>query len=124
MGVVVGERSPESFFDGFPDGLSLYRAVEQSIRDIGDVAVVVSRSQIAFKRRKNFAYVWRPAQYVKSDASAVLSIALPFAVASVRFKSVVHPSGRVWMHHLELRRGSDIDEEVRGWLLEAYERAN
>ena len=123
MGPGEDERHPERFFDGFPEGLKLYRAVEQAVRGIGEAAVRVSTSQIAFRRRKGFAYVWRPAQYVTSDVPAVLSIALPHEVVSDRFKSVAHPSPGVWMHHVELRGTGDIDDEVRGWLLEGYNHA-
>ena len=83
----------------------------------------MTRSQIAFRRRTGFAFVWRPGQYVTSDVPAVLSIALPHEVASDRFKSVVHPSTGVWMHHLELREVGQVDDEVRGWLVEAYDDA-
>ena len=56
------ERTAEQFFDGFPGGLKLYAAVEGSVRDIGDASVHVTKSQIAFRRRKAFAYVSRPGQ--------------------------------------------------------------
>ena len=80
----------------------LYCAVADAVAAIGEAAVRVTKSQIAFRRRKGFAYVWRPGQYLKSDVPAVLSIALPREVASDRFKEVAHPSAKVWMHHLEL----------------------
>lgn len=114
----------ESFFEGCPEGLQLYRAVAGVVAQIGGEADVrVTKSQIAFRRRKGFAYVWRPGQYVTSDVPAVLSIALPQSVVSDRIKSVAHPSKNVWMHHIELRDRSQIDDEVRGWLAEAYEHA-
>lgn len=78
---------------------------------------------MAFRRRKGFAYLWRPGMYVKSEVPAVLSIGLPHEVRSSRFKSVVHPSPGVWMHHLELRGTDDLDDDVRGWLAEAYANA-
>lgn len=117
------QGSPEGFFAGSPEGMQLYRGVEEALRGVGDVTVVVTKSQIAFKRRRSFAYVWRPGQYVKSDVPAVLSFALKVEVSSPRFKSVVHPSAKVWMHHLELRRVDEIDEQVRDWLRQAYEHA-
>lgn len=115
--------TPESFFDGSPDGLSLFRAVEQAVDEIGEVQVRVSKSQIAFRRRRGFAYVWRPAQYIKSDVPAVLSIALGRKLHSSRFKEVVQPATKVWMHHLELREPAQVDEEVRSWLRQAYDAA-
>jgi hypothetical protein len=116
-GAVAG---PEELFAGFPDSLAICTRVASVVAEIGDATVAVSKSQVAFKRRRGFAYVWRPGQYVSSHVPAVLSIALPHEVTSGRWKEVVHPSPRVWMHHLELRTPADVDDEVRGWLREAY----
>jgi|SRR5690606_21797431 len=123
MGTVFDEQTPESHFQGFPQGLALFEAVKNAIMTIGKADVRVTKSQIAFHRRRGFAYVWRPGQYVKSDIPAVLSIALPREVSSERFKSVAHPAKDVWMHHLELVRISQIDDDVQSWLTEAYENA-
>lgn len=60
--------------------------------------------------------MWRPAQYVRSDVPAVLSIATPQRLESPRFKEVVHPAPGTWMHHLEVREPAAIDAEVREWL--------
>lgn len=119
----VAGRSPEDLFDGFPRGLAVCWAVEQAVAAIGDAAVVVSKSQVAFRRRRGFAYVWRPGQYVDSEVPAVLSLALPREVVSHRFKEVVHPSSQVWMHHLELDDAAQVDNQVRAWLQEAYDGA-
>ncbi len=115
--------TPTSLFEGVPDGLAVYLAVADVVAAVGEAEVRVTKSQIAFRRRKGFAYVWRPGQYVKSEVPAVLSIALPRQVASDRFKEVAHPSAKVWMHHLELSDPAEIDDEVRAWLTQAYENA-
>ena len=101
----------------------VYRAVRDAVDRIGVADVRVTKSQVAFRRRRGFAFVWRPGQYVRSEVPAVLSIALPYEASSSRFKSVVHPSPTVWMHHLELDHAAQVDDEVRGWLAEAYEHA-
>lgn len=113
-------RTPEDFFEGAPDGLAVYTEVDRAVRALGEVEVRVSRSQVAFRRRRGFAYVWRPGRYVRSDVPAVLSLALPRELPSARWKEVAHPSPRVWMHHLELRAPDEVDDEVRGWLGQAY----
>jgi hypothetical protein len=115
--------APADFFAGFPDGLAVFRAVEQAIGELGAAEVAVMKSQIRFRRRTAFAYVWRPGRYVRNDVPAVLSIALPHEVASPRFAEVVHPSKAVWMHHLELREPAQVDDEVGRWLAEAYAAA-
>jgi len=121
--VAAPERTPEQFFEGFPVGLSIYRTIEHAIGDLGQAAVRVTTSQIAFRRRKGFAYVWRPGRYVDSDVPAVLSLALPYDLGSARFKEVARPAPAVWMHHLELRTAKDVDAQVRQWLREAFEHA-
>ncbi|ASN54171.1 DUF5655 domain-containing protein [Sinomonas sp. R1AF57] len=118
-----GGQAPEDFFAGHPVGLGCYRAVAEAVRGLGEVGVRVTKSQIAFRRRTGFAFVWRPGQYVRSEVPAVLSIALPYEVASGRFKEVAHPAPHVWMHHIELREAGEVDDEVRGWLREAYDAA-
>jgi predicted transport protein len=116
--------TPEDFFEGSDRGLVLYRAVVQAMQSFdADVDLRVSRSQIAFHRRRGFAYVWVPGRYVKSAVPLVLSIAVDRPLNSERFKEVVHPSPTVWMHHLELHETADIDGEVIGWLQTAYESA-
>jgi hypothetical protein len=113
-------RTPDELFDGFPDTLALYEHVRRVMASIGPVTVRVTRSQVAFRHRKGFAYFWRPGQYVHNDVPAVLSIALSRELSSDRIKEVAHPSPDVWMHHGELRTAREIDQQVRAWLDEAY----
>ena len=113
------ERTPEAFFAGHPEGLAVFRAVAEALAGVGDVDVQVTVSQIAFRHRRGFAYVWRPGQYVRGDVPAVLSFALGREVTSARVKEVAHPAPSVWMHHVELRSPSEVDGEVRAWLAEA-----
>jgi hypothetical protein len=83
-----------------------------------------TKSQVAFRGRRGFAYMWWPARYVRSDVPAVLSIALPRRIPSARFKEVVNPAPGMWMHHLELRSFADLDDEVAAWLEEARKAAD
>lgn len=117
-------RSAEELFAGHPDGLVVYRAVAEAVRGLGECEERVSKSQVAFHRVRGFAYVWRPGQYLRSTVPAVLSIALPGPLDSVRIKQVAHPAPRVWMHHLELHGPDEVDDEVRDWLRRAYEAAD
>ena len=90
----------------------------------GPIEVRVSRSQVAFWRKRGFAYLWMPGQYLKHPgAEVVLSIALGRLDGSDRFKEVAHPTPRHWIHHLEIRDLADLDDEVAGWLHEAAARA-
>jgi hypothetical protein len=118
-------RTPEEFFVGHPLGLAAFERVLHSLKDFGPVEVRVTNSQVAFRRRRGFAYLWLPGQYLSHPAAdVVLSIALGRHDPSPRFKEVAHPTSGHWIHHLELRELSDVDDEVRGWLREAAGRAS
>lgn len=117
------EGTPEQFFDGSADGLRIHRAIASAVTDLGPCTTTVTTSQIAFRRQRGFAYVWRPGRYVRSTVPAVLSLAVPWRWTSDRFTEVVHPSPRVWMHHLELNDVAEVDGEVRTWLAAAYDAA-
>ncbi|WP_454043873.1 DUF5655 domain-containing protein [Cellulosimicrobium sp. Marseille-Q8652] len=118
-----GAHEVGTFFDGAPDGFALFEVVADAVDEIGPSEVQVSTSQVAFRRRRGFAYVWRPGRYVRPDVAAVLSIPLPRRVDSDRLTEVSHPSPTVWMHHVELRDAADVDDDVRSWLAEAYAHA-
>ena len=112
------------FFAGNPTALSIYEAVAAAVSRLGPHEVRVTKSQVAFRRGRSFAFVWRPEQYLRrAEVPAVLSIATERRLESDRFKSVVHPAPRVWMHHLELHSAAEVDEEVAGWLGTAYAEA-
>lgn len=103
---------------------AVYEEVHARLQAFGPSSERAGRSQIAFRRARGFAYLWIPGRYVAHpDAEVVLSIALGRHDPSPRFKEVVHPATRHWMHHLELHGPEGIDDEVVGWLREAYDRA-
>ena len=118
------DQGPEELFAGFPESLAICRAVQRAVAGLGEVSVATTKSQVAFRRRRGFAYAWRPGQYVGSDVPLVLSIALPREVESERIKQVVHPAAHVWMHHIELRDATEIDDQIIGWLTEAHASAD
>jgi len=114
---------PEDLFATHPLALALVESVRSTLAEmseLGPVEIRTSKSQVAFRRRRGFAYVWRPGQYLRNPAvQAVLSIALPRRLDSARWKEVVEPAPGRWIHHLEVDDVSEIDAEVVGWLAEA-----
>ncbi|WP_307433237.1 DUF5655 domain-containing protein [Pseudarthrobacter defluvii] len=113
----------DRYFDGALAARGLYEAAERMAAGLGPHEIRVGRSQISFRRRRGFAYLWRPGLYVKSSIPLVLSLALPRNLDSPRFKQIVHPSPGTWMHHLELTDGNQLDAEVQDWMREAYNAA-
>ena len=85
--------------------------------------VRTSKSHVAFRRRRGFAYLWRPGQYLAHPSAEVVpSIALGGRDDSNRFKEVVHVAPTRWMHHLEAHDVSELDDEVAARLREAADR--
>ena len=122
---MLGAVHPMELLDGHPVAVSVYQRLHSCLSDLGPFEVRTSKSQIAFRRKRGFAYLWLPGRYLKNPAAeVVLSIALRRHDRSARFKEVVHPAPRHWMHHLELHGPDEIDEEVVEWLREAIQDAS
>lgn len=118
------KMTPQEFFAGHPFASAVFENVRAIVDRLGPVDVRVSKSQVAFRLRRGFAYLWMPGQYLQQPtAEVVLSIALGRLEASSRFKEVAHPAPAEWMHHLEIHQLGDLDDEVADWLREAAERA-
>ena len=118
------DRDVVEFFAGHPTAQAVCDRVRSVLAEAGGCSVRVGRSQVAFRRRRGFAYLWLPGQYLaRPTAEVVLTVALGRHDPSPRWKQVVHPARAHWMHHLEVHDPADVDEEVAGWLREAAERA-
>lgn len=117
--------TPEDFFRGDAFGLTLFEKVLAVLSRHGRVEVRTSKSQIAFRRRRGFAYLWLPDMYLGDRAAGivVLSFALGRCADSPRFKQVTKVAPTHWMHHLEICDLSAIDEQLVAWLREAADRA-
>ena len=114
---------PETVFAQDPLALSLVARVRELLAD-PTIEVRTSRSQVSFRRRRGFAYVWVPGHCLRHPRTpAVLSIALDAPIDSPRFSATAHPSPTVWMHHLDIGALADVDDEVTGWLRDAASRA-
>ncbi len=116
--------TPEEFFTGHALAEQLFLAIRREVEAIGEASLRVTKSQIAFRRRRNFAWVWMPGLYLRGPvAPLVLTLALPWRDGSPRWKAIVEPVPGRFTHHLELNDPADIDEEVRDWLRRAWQAA-
>lgn len=48
---------PEDFFAGHPDAYAVFEKVRSVLDGLGTVEVRTSKSQVAFRRRRGFAYL-------------------------------------------------------------------
>ena len=113
--------SADEFFLGQEESRRLFDCVCRALERIGPADLRVTKSQIAFRRRKAFAWVWMPSKYLHRPAAPlVLTIALTSRNTSPRWKQVVEPRPGRFTHHLELYSPEDVDVEACDWLRQAW----
>ena len=108
----------DEFFAGQPESRRIFDALSAVVSTIGQAEIRVSKSQVAFAR------TWMPSAYLGSGhAPLVLTLGFRRRDTSPRWKQIVEPRLGYFTHHLELHSVEDIDEQVRGWLREAWTAA-
>lgn len=111
----------DEFFLGYGESRRLFDTLRDAINTFGTAELQVTKSQIAFRRRKAFAWVWIPGKYLRGNtAPLVLTLSFRSRDPSPRWKEIVEPSTGRFMHHLELYSTHDIDGEVHDWLRDAW----
>jgi len=117
----VKPMAVDEFFEGYERSRRLFKVVQRTISAMGAAELRVTKSQIAFCRRRAFAWVWIPGKYLRGRvAPLVLTFAFDRRDPSPRWKEIVRTERGRYTHHLELFAVEDIDPEVRGWLAEAW----
>ena len=114
----------DEFFGDAVLARRLFDALAAEIERFGRASVRVSKSQVAFRRRKNIAVVWLPGKYLRPPvAPLVLTLSFPKRDASPRWKQITQVAPKRFTHHLELHALKDINAQVRGWLHAAWKAA-
>ena len=111
------------FFDGKPEELALYEALEGRIfAEIENVRLKVSKSQISFYNRHLFACV----SFLRSKSKAELpehyinlTMGLERTLDTPRAAVVTEPYPNRWTHHFVLSRQEEIDGELMDWVKQA-----
>ncbi|MDD5937605.1 MAG: DUF5655 domain-containing protein [Clostridiales bacterium] len=108
------------FFDGRPSELSLYHALFRHLNAMFlQASVRVQKSQISFYGRHLFAMVSLPRR--KRDRGIVVTFGLARRLASPRITMAVEPYPNRWTHHVSVSEEQQMDEELLGWLQEAWD---
>ncbi len=111
----------DEFFDGQEVPRQLFENLLRVVNVIGPAELQVTKSQIAFRRRRAFAWMWMPGKYLRGNHTPlVLTLSLRSRSTSPRWKEIVEPSPGRFTHHLELYSVNDIDDPVRDWLRDAW----
>ena len=112
------------FFDRRPAALPLYEAFARRVlSQIEDLRVKVQKTQISFSNRRLFACVsFLGVRRAKDrpDPYLVITFGLDRRVDSPRIDAASEPYPNRWTHHVTVTRDEEIDEELLGWLREAW----
>src|SRR5512139_3311318 len=112
----------DEFFAGHEKSRPIFEALREVIEELGSAEIRVTKSQVAFYRKKAFAWAWVPDRYLHGKyAPLVLTLGFRYRDPSPRWKEIVEPQPGRFTHHLELSATTDIDEEVVAWLHAAWE---
>ena len=115
------------FFDKKPGTLPLYEAVRKMIfTDFDDITVKVSKTQIAFANKYQFAFVSLPFRKIKGspDTYILLTFGLRRREGHPRIAVSTEPYPGRWTHHLVIASADEVDAQVREWVNEAYHFAD
>ena len=111
----------DDFFDGRNESRLIFDTLRAADAAVGEAELRVTKSQVAFRRRWAFAWAWIPGTYLRGrHAPLVLTVSLRRRDSSTRWKEIIEPRPGRFTHHLELYTPSDIDDQVRTWLREAW----
>ena len=112
------------FFDGKPLELALYQTLAERMAETlpDDVSVKVQKSQISFYGRHLFAAASLPVRRRKDwpKMCLMVTVGLPYRLDSPRVAAASEPYPGRWTHHVLVTEADQIDEELMGWLREAW----
>ena len=119
------------FFEQHREAYSLYEALEEElIRRFPETRIRVQKTQITFSNRHVYACV--SFMRVKKKAELPepylvltlgLSYPLPYRLDSPRVVAASEPYPGRWTTHFVLSSQSELDEELFGWVREAWDFA-
>ncbi|OUN05856.1 hypothetical protein B5G43_11385 [Flavonifractor sp. An92] len=114
------------YFDQKPQEAALYEALFQRLCDaVPDASVKVQKSQISFYGRHLFAAASIPVRRKRSwpEHCLLVTFGLAFRLDSPRIAVAVEPYPNRWTHHVVIDRPEQLDEELMGWVRDAYDFA-
>lgn len=117
------KREIESFFSKMPEVIPLYERIEEKILErFDDVSIEIKKTQITFKSKRGFVYVWLPIRRMKNRPVyyLVLSFGLDQRIESSRIAESVETYKNRWMHHLIVEKPEELNDELMRWIQEAY----
>lgn len=114
-----------AFFDNRPNEFEIYETILDRLSRFGyEYSIRVQKTQISLYNRYMFACISFARVKKKTELPPhylVVTFGLNYAKDSERIAVCTEAARNRWTHHVVIGSVSDIDEELLGWLQEAYE---
>ena len=112
-----GDFSVEKFLDGkSANAISLFEHFSALVHECGPVRVAPAKTRIGFQVRMIFAAVNK-----LNDQGLQAHVVLSRRRDSPRFTRIDTMTPRCYVHNFRINSLSELDDEVRSWLQEAYQ---
>ena len=112
-----GRFTVEDFLAGKSSkAVELYKHFAAAIEQLDEVITAPARTRIGFQVRMIFAAVNR-----LNDDGLSAHVVMARRLERPRFTKIESISPRNHVHHFVIHHAKEIDDEVKGWLREAYE---
>lgn len=114
------------FFDKLPQFLPVYISFREKLLErYPDMTLKITKTQISFRNRYVFAMASLPQRKIKGwpKEYLLISFGLGYQKHSPRIAQSVEPYPGRWTHHVPIQREEELDEELLGWIDEAYQFA-
>lgn len=112
-----------AFFGKMPSALPLYECLTEKLNSaLPEFKTKVQSSQISFYNKHLFACISLPRRKIKDRPTTylVVTFGLESKLDSRRIAESVEPYPRRWTHHVIVSSCSEIDDELIGWISNAY----
>ena len=112
------------FFNIMPNALPLYEILRSKLlTECPNTSLKVQKSQITFKAKYGYAFVSLKWMKGCPEVFIIVSFGLSHRLNSPRIAIAVEPYPNRWTHHMIVFEAEQLDDELIGWLREAYDFA-
>lgn len=112
------------YFEKMPQMLPVYELLKEKLETkYTDMSIKVTKTQISFRNRYIFAIASLPYRKIKGwpKEYLLISFGLSHCEESPRIAQSAEAYPNRWTHHVVVERPEDIDDELMGWIDEAYQ---
>ena len=124
LGVNIMTADEFLFFNIMPNALPLYEILRSKLlTECPNTSLKVQKSQITFKAKYGYAFVSLKRMKGCPEVFIIVSFGLSHRLNSPRIAIAVEPYPNRWTHHMIVFEAEQLDDELIGWLREAYDFA-